>query len=296
MKKRICIKTVISIMIFASIALLFSAFYSTCVSNTKSPEVIQGYLDLSDWDFAKGKIAFLNGQWAFYPEQLLNPEELSEETAHFIKVPGSWKRQGGEYIQAARGVGTYHLSLKLPELQGPFAIKIQNIWMAHRLYINGELVKEAGIPADCLENDLPENTPYLATIDHGGEVDLVIEVSNHVFYTGGISHPILIGGKQSMDKRDKLGFAGDMAEFFVFLLFGIYHLHMYQMRDKEPTYLYSGIFFVARSITIVTMGEKLLMQVADRLPFEAAYKILEFFLLWSIIALIFLYNPWSQES
>lgn len=284
MKKETYIKMAISIMILGSIVLLLFAFYLTDGPNAKSPKAVDGYLDLSNWNFTKGKIALLNGEWNFYPGQLLNPGELSGETAHFIKVPGSWK-QSAEYTQTDRGNGTYRLFVKLPELQEPLVLKIQNIWMAHRLFINGKLVKEAGVPADSLKSYHPENTPYLVHLERGGEVELVIQVSNQVFYTGGISHPIQIGSKQYMETKDKLSFAGDMAEFLIFLLFGIYHLHMYQMRNKEPAYLYSGIFLIASSIAIAAMGEKLLMQLIDGIPFEAAYKIFDFFLFLSLPAL-----------
>jgi two-component system sensor histidine kinase ChiS len=275
----------ISIIIAGSIVLLLSTFYWAEGPDEKSPEAVHGYLDLSGWNFSRGKTALLNGEWFFYPGQLFNPEELPAENAYFIKVPGGWEKQNKEYTQPARGNGTYRLLLKLPELQEPFAIKIKNIWMAHRLFINGKLVKEAGLPSVSPEGYRPENTPYLVGLEAGGEVELVIQVSNHVFYDGGISHPIQIGSKQSMERRDKLSFAADMVEFIIFLLFGIYHVNMYQMRDKEATYLYSGIFLIARSVTVATMGEKLLMQLVGGLPFEAAYKILDFSLFFSLTAL-----------
>lgn len=285
MKKNTYIKSIISIMILGSIVLLLSTFYWAEGPNEKSPEAVHGYLNLSDWDFAKGKVALLNGEWFFYPGQLLNPEELPAETAHYIKVPGGWEKRTKEYTQPARGSGTYRLLLKLPKLQEPLTLKIKNIWMAHRLFINGKLVKEAGVPAVGPKGYRPENTPYLVSLEDEGEVELVIQVSNHVFYNGGISHPIQIGSKQSMERKDKLGFAGDMAELLIFLLFGIYHLNMYQMRDKEATYLYSGIFLVARSVTVAAMGEKLLMQLVGGLPFNIAYKALEFSLFLSSAAL-----------
>lgn len=285
MKKKTYIKSIISIMIFGSILLLLSTFYWAEAPNDESAKAVHGKLDLADWDFEKGKMALLNGEWSFYPGQLLKPEELASVAANYIKVPGGWEKHKGEYVQPARSSGTYRLLLYLPEIQDTYALKVKNIWMAHRLFINGKLVKESGVPAVGLEGYRPENTPYLVSFEAGGEVEIVIQVSNHVFYDGGISHPIQIGTKPSMERRDKLGFAVDMAEFLIFLLFGIYHLNMYLMRDKETTYLYSGIFMIARSVTVATMGEKLFMQLIPGLPFEAVYKTLEFSLFISLIAI-----------
>lgn len=283
MRRFTYIKGVISIIIFGSFLLLLSTFYWTEIPNESSPKAVQGKLKLTDWDFPGGRIALLNGEWLFYPGQLLEPGELSTEKAYRIQVPGGWERCRGDYSQPARGCGTYRLIVELPELQEPYSLKIKNIWMAHKLYINGREVRGSGTPTVGPEDFQPENMPYLVSFEAAGEVEIVIQVSNHIFYDGGIAHPLQIGNQRAMEQRNRLSFAIDMAEFLVFLLFGIYHLSMYLMRDKEATYLYSGSFMIARSVTVATMGEKLFMQMAHGLPFEAAYKTLEFSLFISFV-------------
>ncbi|MDF2512841.1 MAG: signal transduction histidine kinase, LytS [Herbinix sp.] len=287
MKKSIYAKLSMRIVIVVGIIMLFLAvFYYSELPNSKSPQAVKGYLDLSDWDFTIKNTVFLNGEWDFYPGKLLQPEELLSETPASIKVPRGWKTKNEAYVQPDRGNGTYHLSVKLPKSQESFALKIQNIWMAHRLFINGELVKEKGVPADNLEDYRPENTPYLIVLEPGEEIELVIQVSNQVFYTGGISQPIRIGTKQHMETKEKVDFSLDVAEIFLFLLFGIYHIQIYQMRQKETAYLYSGIFLIARSITLATMGEKVLMQLIGALSFVVAYKLLDFTLFLSLVSLV----------
>ncbi len=267
------------------IMLLLVVFYDSKLQNSNSPEVVKGQLDLSAWDFTVNKTVFLNGEWDFYPGKLLQPEELLTEASVSIKVPGGWKTKNKAYMQPARGNGTYHLSVKLPKAQEPFALKIQNIWMAHRLFINGELVKEEGIPGDKLEDYAPENTPYLIVLEPGEEMELVIQVSNQVFYTGGISQPIRIGTKQHLEAKEKVDFSLDVAEIVLFLVFGLYHLQIFQMRRREVAYLYSGVFLIARAVTVATMGEKVLMQLLRALPFTVAYKLLDFSLFLSLVAL-----------
>lgn len=287
MKKNIYVKLSLRIILAVSIVMLFlSVFYYFELPNSKSPQAVKGYLDLSAWDFTAEKTVFLNGEWDFYPGRLLQPTALLSEPHGFIKVPGGWKTKGEAYVQPDRGNGTYHLSVKLPKLQEPFALKIQNIWMAHRLFINGELVKEEGVPADNLQDYRPENTPYLIVLEPGEELELVIQVSNQVFYTGGISQPIRIGTKQYMETKEKIDFSLDVAEVLLFLFFGIYHVQIYQMRYKEAAYLYSGLFLIARSVNLATMGEKVLMQLLRGLPFDVAYKLLDFSLFLSLVALI----------
>lgn len=276
MKKYINIKAFLSLLITVSaILMMFSILYYIALPTKKSPEVVKGQLDLSHWDFNKDGIAFLNGEWHFYPQSLLGPEELSLVEPHLLKVPGAWGMKK-PYVQPLKGNGTYHLSVKLPDATGNLALKVQNILMAHRLYINGSLVKEMGVPSHDYEHYEPKNTPYLVSIEPTDKLDIVLQVSNQIFFDGGIVHPIQLGGEQPMEMKSYLSFGSDMAGFFLFLLFGVYHLHMYQMRNKESTYLYSGLYLVLMSFIIITSGEKLFMRLMADIPFQIAYKLQDF--------------------
>lgn len=265
------VKRTISLLVIMSVVItLFATLYYITLPTSESPEAKRGQLNLSQWDFDNEGIVFLNGQWDFYPQSLLLPEELSSRGANSIKVPGAW---GEEDVQPAKGNGTYHLSVSLPEVKEKFVLKVKNIWMAHRLFINGVLVKEMGAFGSDTERYEPRNTPYSVTIEPTEKLDIIIQVSNQVYYTGGIANPIQLGGEQSMVMKSQLSFGLDMAGIILLLMFGVYHLQMYQMRDKESTYLYSGIYLILLSLITATSGEKLFMTVMDDVPFLVAYKL-----------------------
>lgn len=266
-------KKIISLSIsIATILMIFALLYYIGLPTNRSPKAENGQLNLLHWNFQEDGVALLNGEWDFYPESLLGPQELGLHQAYRIHVPGSWGKEAA-YFQPARGNGTYHLSVRLPAGQEKFILKVQNIWMAHRLFINGDLVKEMGTPSLSSDQYEPKNTPYSITVQPVEQLDIIIQVSNLIYYDGGINLPIQLGKEAAMTIRSQLSFGLDMAGFFLFLLFGIYHLQMYQMRDKESTYLYSGIYLILLSFTIVTSGEKLFMQLLDRVPFELAYRV-----------------------
>lgn len=285
-KKYINIKRFFSLLMTVSaILIMFSILYYIALPTKTSPEALKGQEDLSHWDFENDGIAFLNGEWNFYPQSLLGPEELSSAEPSILKVPGTWEMKK-PYLQPLKGNGTYHLSIKLPDKKGRLVLKVQNIWMAHRLYINGSLVKEMGVPAQDYEHYEPKNTPYLVNVEPTDHLDIVIQVSNQLYYSGGIIHPIQLGGEQPMEMKSYLSFGIDMAGFFLFLLFGVYHLHMYQMWDKDSTYLYSGVYLVLMSLIIITSGEKLFMRLLPDIPFQIAYKLQDFCVFSSFPVLI----------
>lgn len=259
----------------SAILIMFSIIYYIALPTKESPEAVKGQLNLSYWDFKKDGIAILNGEWHFYPQSLLGPEELSLSAPRLLKVPGTWDMEKPN-VQPLKGNGTYHLSVKLPHGSGRLVLKVQNIWMAHRLFINGSMVKEMGVPAQDYEHYEPENTPYLVSIEPTDKLDIVLQVSNQIYYSGGIVHPIQLGGEQPMEMKSNLYFGIDMTGFFICLLFGVYHLQMYQMRDKESTYLYSGVYLVLLAFIIITSGEKLFMRLLPDIPFQIAYKLQDF--------------------
>lgn len=296
MRKNINIKKYISlVLIFGAIIILAATTYYITFPKKQSPKAVEGKLNLSSWDFKKDGVTFLNGEWIFYPEKLLQPEELSLSTPYFIKVPNTWSKDR-EYLQPARGSGTYHLSITLPRMDEDLILKVQNIWMSHKLFINGSLVKEMGVPDYKNENHRPQNTPYLVRLKSTEKLDILIQVSNHVYYDGGIIHPMQLGEESYMELKYNLSFGIDMAGFFLFLMFGIYHLHMYQMRDKESTYLYSGIYFILVSFVAITSGEKLFMRVAQGLPFQVVYKLQDLFIFSSSPVLLLFIGSLEERT
>ena len=57
-----------------------------------SPEAVKGVLDLTKWDFEKDGLVKLKGEWEFYWQQHLIPQDFTLKTAGrktgFIEVPG----------------------------------------------------------------------------------------------------------------------------------------------------------------------------------------------------------------
>jgi signal transduction histidine kinase len=284
-KNKLNIKLLFSL--FLTLTVIWLMFYAThyIFSTQKdSPEIKNGQLDLAGWDFTRDGFVMLNGEWGFYNERLLDPQDVAHTQPALLKVPGTWglqKPQG----QSARGSATYHITVRLPEMKEKLALKVQNIWMAHRLFINGKLVKEMGMPAK--QGYKPQNTPYLIEIDPMNKLDIVIQVSNYIYLDGGIIHPIQLGERTEMELRSQLALGMDVAAFFLFLLIGIFHLNMYQMQNRESTYLYSGLYLIITSFLFLTSGEKLLMRLFDALPFTTLYKVQDLLNFLSFLSLLF---------
>ena len=81
-----------------------------------APKAVKGVLDLSSWDFDKDGPIDLSGEYEFFWNQLIFPEDFlsgnTPEKFGFIAVPGFWhKFKSGKIRPEAEGYATYRLRI-----------------------------------------------------------------------------------------------------------------------------------------------------------------------------------------
>ena len=146
------------------------------------PQVVEGVLDLRDWDFEQHGIISLNGNWEFYWQQLLFAEDFesgqSPLLSGYIPVPDAWNsyridhqlltERGGQRL-TGDGFATYRLHILLNDNQpalGLFAVDTPlPIPTAHNFYVNGILVGSDGLVGPTAETMRPHFNPYVAIFD-----------------------------------------------------------------------------------------------------------------------------------
>ncbi|MFW5500939.1 MULTISPECIES: sensor histidine kinase [unclassified Maridesulfovibrio] len=213
------------------------------------PYAKRGVIDLRGQDFSKGRIFALNGEWEFYWDRLLTPEKFSSgskspELSGLFTLPGTWRGHSidGERL-GSTGQATYRLRLLTDQSVERLTLRIFDIHEAYKLWANGKLIAQSGLPGKSAETETPARSLKLAEVHLRGQpVDLILQVSNYHFRRGGIGEPILIaspGPLEAMQTRDwaiSLFFAGCM------LVMGVYHLVLYFWRKRDVAPLYFGIY------------------------------------------------------
>jgi two-component system sensor histidine kinase ChiS len=225
-----------------------------------------GLIDLRDWNIKEGKNIKLNGEWEFYPGNLLEPDTINELLAgldkKYIKVPGNW----GEFINnkgVMEGAGTYRLRILLPS-DGIFAIKTRTIRLSSRVYLNGQEIISVGRPSKERENFIGKSIYEIGSGNsQNKEIDLIIQVSNFGYKTGGILSPIEFGTFKSIiltNNKDYVVNAMTIAACFVV---AAYFLIIYLQRNKKPFLLYFSATSFIMAVYLSTMNEQLLNLLFD---------------------------------
>lgn len=229
----------------------------------------KGLIDLSDWEKDEGKNVRLSGEWAFYPNQFINQDEIdtsiSNSGSHifsYVEVPGSWESYLNEE-GTAEGAGTFYLIIKVPE-DRTYGIKTKTIRTASRTYINGIEVAHTGSPGLTRESFVPESKYKTAFFkSENKEIHLLMHVSSFGYRSGGIISPIEFGTFESISKKNTREIFVDTLLISICLTLGLYFLFTFFIRRKEIYLLYFSFIGFLMSAYLATMNEQMLSLLID---------------------------------
>ncbi|SEG64050.1 ATP-binding protein [Paenibacillus sp. UNC499MF] len=256
----------------AALILLLPVYsvFQHVVSVGRNPEAVRGELDLRGWNFAERGTVRLSGEWEFYRGELFVPGDFhpsAEEGRRppvptgMAQIPGKWNAyMGTEGDTGAEGYATFRLKVRLNETDGAlYGIRTGNIRTANRVFVNGREVGASGTPGRTAAEESPDNVPYTGfSYLQGSEAEIVVQISNHSYSSGGMFTPILFGDEKSVMKSREAALFSEWMTMAGFLIPGLYFLVLYRMRRKDPASLYLGLFCLVGLLFVLTHGEKLL--------------------------------------
>ncbi len=254
-------KSIIFITISIAIVLM-SAIYLYNINLTTIPnkcEAVSGTFDLRSWDM-EGNID-LDGEWEFYPNVLIDPNEGKFEDYRDIKkyvnVPGAWESYLNE-DRSTDGSGTYRLKIILLK-EDNYGIKTRTIRVSSHVFINGNDVINMGRPSLDRSSFIPDSKYKIGFIgSDNNELELVIHISSYGYSSGGIIKPIEFGTSQSIIKRDRLDRWFDGLIISVCLVLSFYFFLIYFQRRKETYLIYFSGTSLFMGLYLSTMNEQLL--------------------------------------
>ncbi|MCA0756764.1 response regulator [Paenibacillus sp. N4] len=273
----------IAIFLLAIIALPVYGYIHDHEKSGQSPEASAGRLSLSDWSFREDGIVTLQGEWEFYRGQLLQPGQFDGSQAGavpvrtgFPSVPGQWnaymKEQGRT---AGSGYGTYRLLVDFGgRRDGLLGIRVTNIRMAHRIWLNGVEAGSAGMPGTSASDTVSSNAPYERYFPvNASKLEVVVQAANFNYASGGIIYPIWLGDEASIKAVRDRSLIGDIVNVTAFTMFIVFFMFLFYTRRKEPALLYLALFCLSVLVYVLTHGEKLLLAVLPGLSYVLLMKL-----------------------
>ncbi|MFS0724720.1 ATP-binding protein [Paenibacillus sp. 1P07SE] len=263
--KRNTIRNLLLLLLFV---LILGSLRLIWYTNNKLPEqpfAQQGVLELREWDIGGQSSINLDGEWEFYPGQLLTSEQLAGPEApspRYLTVPGTWQAGFGELKENAFGSGTYRLIIQVNrDFDEPYGLWIQGIQASSQLEINGTPEGMFGQVASSEEEYRPRNVTYTATVVQPGPViELIVRVANYEQPNkGGIVKPIRFGSQATIDSERMYSIGFQLIAFVVMLLHGLYAGILYMFNRGNPVFLLFLALMVTVGLSIVSDHDNLLM-------------------------------------
>lgn len=260
---------------------LLSVFQLVTHSQNK-PVLRHGVMDLRDWNFEADGVVRLNGEWEFYRNLLLGPGDFQPGVVNqpvastMISVPDKWNLSISESGKStAKGYATYRMQAWIkPGEAVVYGVRISNIRTASRVFLNGQEIGSSGIPSDSVSSGRQNNIPYMGfAAVTGGKLEIIVQVSNYSYSSGGIIQPIVIGDQGSILKHREFALFTDGATLFGFLILSVFLLMFSRVRQGRGITLYLGLFCLAAFVYTLTHGEKLIATALPGLPYEVVLKL-----------------------
>lgn len=261
-------------LVFILVAIILMFLVVGTLYSSRTSIVKDGIADLSDINFEKDKTVILNGQWEFYWNKLLSPEDFSinnkPQMDSFINVPGAWSNEAsGMKSYPKNGVATYVLHLKYPASLKDPALRIQHISTAYRLYANDKLITEVGsVSKSPLEFKDGEKLVIVKLPTDSQEVKLVFQVASLNYAGSGLRLSPIFGSEKLLERQSTVILTQQIFLIGCVSIFSLYYLLLFLLQRKNKTALVFSIICFITAFRSLVWGEMPLTIFFPDAPFD----------------------------
>ncbi|WP_234414273.1 ATP-binding response regulator [Paenibacillus sp. CAA11] len=264
------------------------------------PHAVGGVLNLRGTDLENSPAFYVNGEWEFYPNELITRQEISQKQSESrtIQVPGGWGSELNQVPGNSYGYGTYRIRVLIDPLKEPVAFWFKGLQASSDIEINGEPMGGQGKVAPKDQGYKPSSSSYTASYDKVGtsEIELLVRAANFDSpYKGGIVTPVRFGSQASIDYVRWYSIGFQLFIFLVLLLHGIYACILYFFNPKERILLITMLLLLMISIsTLINHDNVLLLWLPINYTWAIKIKLIS--LLWQNLLILMLFLKFIPSS
>ena len=258
----------------------------------------EGKIDLSKTDFSKDGMIDLDGEWEFYWNQLLDPNDFmqyEQRDFNYIYVPGNWLRDemGNEYPK--KGYATYRMIVENIPDSKYFALKKGNIRNSSKIYVNGNLVLQDGVVSKDLEGSVAKNNSEVVYFElNDSSAEIIIQVANHEYIRGGIAKSIKFGVQDKLTKEHIQKISFEIAMILIVITIGLFYLGLFftskYYRVKEPATLPLALSCLFFGIMNGIFSERIITILLPEITLNLTYRFGHFMNVMSMIMVLLVIN------
>ncbi|MGM0443977.1 MAG: adenylate/guanylate cyclase domain-containing protein [Fibrobacterota bacterium] len=264
------------------------------ILQAKAAFIHTGEMDLRYTHIDSTFITRLDGNWQFYWNRLISPQQIQNEpTDGLFYIPGFWnsRRIDGEPA-GPHGSATFYLTVLLPPHHpASLGLKTNTQNTAFSLWVNGELVQKNGTPALTKEAYVPRYLPKTSIFSvRSDTLHVVLHVSNYIDAKGGPWKSLLLGTPQMIVHRRQSHLQMQLFYFGAILIIGIifFTLYLFGNKKKSRYELFFSLFCFLIALRISLTGERFLIDLFSDLSWHVFLR-LEYYTFYLMILLYSFY-------
>lgn len=205
------------------------------------PVAQNGYLDLREYILGNDQTIALDGEWVFYPEKLINPQELNSNKENSIKNITKINNK-----DSSLRFGTYHLKILVDEnsnIDDIYSIRIPSTNTASALFVNGHFIGGSGEVATDNDHHKGKGNSYVVSFyTETNEIDIMLQVSNFDTSKGiTINNPIKFGTSKAIDKEQDFTKVLLVGMVVILLLHSLYSILIYIFIHRDKIILFFAV-------------------------------------------------------
>lgn len=221
---------------FISIVLLFLALQLCTGAEQKA---VKGILDLRGIKNPDHFIIRLNGQWEFYWQKMLRPNDFKKgniKPDYYGNVPSYWTDYPKDSVGTENfGYATYRLTVLFPKgFNKPLAIDLPVFDSSYDIYLDGKYYGGNGTPGESADRTKPEYKRNFFRFNiESDSLKIIINVANYDHRRGGFWLPAKLGTFSEVQKQLANSWAAEWSVISLLLGFSLFFLFFFLISPKE---------------------------------------------------------------
>ncbi|WP_313894022.1 ATP-binding protein [Psychrobacillus sp.] len=289
-------KVLVIAILFVLVLTVLRLFWIAAFEDADQPQIVDGELDLRNWDFSDDPSITLDGEWEFQPYTwLIDNKDTDAKDPQYITVPGNWGTLLNPEDHSTYGYGSYRLRILVDSASNSiYGIRISSVRSASELYANGQLLEKSGTIGESEENSVGWNVPYTSSLfmNDDGVIEVVIQASNfQAPDRGGLIRSVKFGTKDAIAREVKLSETLQLITSVIFIVHALFACMLFLGGFRDKRLLYFAVVTVGTMLYyLLASDEKILL---DWLPlgYNWAFKLTCLSMLASAYALIQCVKP-----
>ncbi len=211
----------------------------------EGPQPVGGILALDESQLQEYPVLYLTDDWEYYGDTLLEPSDFEKDPPApdeyvFIGQYGGFEREGSP---SPHGNASYRLCLSLPDTPKTYMLELPEIFSSYQMYINEELVLKMGNADN--RSYRPETGNRTVTFTAGGDISILIAVTDHSHLYSGMVYPPAFGQPEAVMSQSNMRLTLRSIVCTAAAVIGLFSLFIgITTKDRTLSMLYSLLCFL----------------------------------------------------